>query len=290
MADPRVSREHAQFITRSRRRLHRRPGQPPRHVRQRRAHQPPQARAATITSSSASRAAPYVLFSPDRSPTSAAQQFLSQFSTWKPAAGAGSDLEMLNVFLEAARKLNTSGVLDDVLQTLAGSGLALDARRARLRLPARPGWRTSAGRRPRQDRREHHRRQHHLALDLARCRQERLGIPGHRYRRHRQTGRTRERGRAQSAQRHLHSAAQDGHPGEGQGRHQVGRADRCPGRALSGRALPVGQAFVGQPRHSAHHRQRRRHAGGKRRAGAGRRCCQALPAGAGDRLPRSSSV
>ena len=29
---------------------------------------------------------PHVLFSPDRSPTSAAQQFLSQFSTWKPAS------------------------------------------------------------------------------------------------------------------------------------------------------------------------------------------------------------
>src|SRR5215469_4136534 len=67
----------------------------------------------------------YVLFSPDRSPSSAAQQFLSQFSTWKPATGAGSDLEMLNVFLEAARKLNTSGVLDDVLQTLLEAALRL---------------------------------------------------------------------------------------------------------------------------------------------------------------------
>jgi phosphoserine phosphatase RsbU/P len=67
----------------------------------------------------------YVLFSPDRSPSSAAQQFLSQFSTWKPASGAGSDLEMLNVFLEAARKLNTSGVLDDVLDTLLEAALRL---------------------------------------------------------------------------------------------------------------------------------------------------------------------
>ena len=68
---------------------------------------------------------PHVLFSPDRSPTSAAQQFLSQFSTWKPASGAGSDLEMLNVFLEAARKLNTSGVLDDVLNALLEAALRL---------------------------------------------------------------------------------------------------------------------------------------------------------------------
>ena len=69
--------------------------------------------------------AAYVVFSPDRSPSSAAQQFLSQFSTWKPAPGAGSDLEMLNVFLEAARKLNTSGVLDDVLHTLLEAALRL---------------------------------------------------------------------------------------------------------------------------------------------------------------------
>ncbi len=69
--------------------------------------------------------AAYAIFSPDRSPSSAAQQFLSQFSTWKPATGAGSDLEMLNVFLEAARKLNTSGVLDDVLTALLEAALRL---------------------------------------------------------------------------------------------------------------------------------------------------------------------
>jgi phosphoserine phosphatase RsbU/P len=69
--------------------------------------------------------AAYTVFSPDRSPSSAAQQFLSQFSTWKPATGAGSDLEMLNVFLEAARKLNTSGVLDDVLNALLEAALRL---------------------------------------------------------------------------------------------------------------------------------------------------------------------
>ena len=37
----------------------------------------------------------------------------------------GSDLEMLNVFLEAARKLNTSGVLDDVLNALLEAALRL---------------------------------------------------------------------------------------------------------------------------------------------------------------------
>ena len=48
--------------------------------------------------------ASFVLFNPDRSVSSIAQQFISQFSSWKPSTGAGSDFEMLNVFLEAARK------------------------------------------------------------------------------------------------------------------------------------------------------------------------------------------
>lgn len=68
----------------------------------------------------------FALFNPDRAVSSIAQQFISQFATWKPSSsGAGSDFEMLNVFLEAARKLNTSGVLDDVLQTLLEASLRL---------------------------------------------------------------------------------------------------------------------------------------------------------------------
>ncbi len=69
--------------------------------------------------------ASFVLFNPDRSVSSVAQQFISQFSSWKPSSGAGSDFEMLNVFLEAARKLNSTGVLDDVLQTLLEASLRL---------------------------------------------------------------------------------------------------------------------------------------------------------------------
>jgi serine phosphatase RsbU (regulator of sigma subunit) len=124
MADPRVSREHAQFIREA-------DGtyivdQGSRHgtyvngerVNRRRLGRNYRVEFGVL-------GAAYVLFSPDRSPSSAAQQFLSQFSTWKPASGAGSDLEMLNVFLEAARKLNTSGVLDDVLQTLLEAALRL---------------------------------------------------------------------------------------------------------------------------------------------------------------------
>src|SRR5689334_21835698 len=107
MADPRVSREHAQFI---------REGKDVVIVDQGSRHGT-YVNAERINRRKLNRndhiefgfqGGAHVLFSPDRSPTSAAQQFLSQFSTWKPAAGVGSDLEMLNVFLEAARKLNTS--------------------------------------------------------------------------------------------------------------------------------------------------------------------------------------
>src|SRR5271157_4044526 len=124
MADPRVSREHAHFL--------REPDgtfivdQGSRHgtfVNGERVNRRKLARNDRIEFGV--QGAAYVLFSPDRSPSSAAQQFLSQFSTWKPASGAGSDLEMLNVFLEAARKLNTSGVLDDVLHTLLEAALRL---------------------------------------------------------------------------------------------------------------------------------------------------------------------
>ena len=71
------------------------------------------------------RGAAFVMFNPDRSPSSVGQQVLSQLSTWKPAVGAGSELEMLNVFLETARKLNNVGVLEDVLQTLLEASLRL---------------------------------------------------------------------------------------------------------------------------------------------------------------------
>ena len=69
--------------------------------------------------------ASFILFDPDRSDSSIAQQFISQFSSWKPSSGTGSDLEMLNVFLEAARKLNNTNVLEDVLHTLLEASLRL---------------------------------------------------------------------------------------------------------------------------------------------------------------------
>jgi hypothetical protein len=69
------------------------------------------------------RDAAYVIFDPDRTPTSTAQQLLAEVSTWRSTTGAGSDVDMLNTFLKAARKLNASGVLDDVLHILLEEAL-----------------------------------------------------------------------------------------------------------------------------------------------------------------------
>src|ERR1700741_4534408 len=60
----------------------------------------------------------FALFDPDKPITSpSSRALLSQLSVWKPAS-ATSDLETLTLFLEAARKLNTSTVLEEVLITL----------------------------------------------------------------------------------------------------------------------------------------------------------------------------
>src|ERR1019366_8254636 len=112
MADPRVSREHAQFIREA-------DGtyivdQTSRHgtfVNGERVNRRKLARNDRVEFGV--QGAAYGLFSPDRSPSSAAQQFLSQFSSWKPATGAGSDLAMLNVFLEAARDKKGESIHDD---------------------------------------------------------------------------------------------------------------------------------------------------------------------------------
>jgi phosphoserine phosphatase RsbU/P len=67
----------------------------------------------------------FALFDPDKPVTSAsARDILGQLSVWKPAS-ATSDLETLTLFLEAARKLNTSTVLEEVLVTLIEATLRL---------------------------------------------------------------------------------------------------------------------------------------------------------------------
>jgi phosphoserine phosphatase RsbU/P len=71
----------------------------------------------------------YAVFNPDRPGTSAAREFLSQISVLPMPAGAttgaAGDLEKLKLFLEAARKLNTSGVVEEVLVTLIDTTLRL---------------------------------------------------------------------------------------------------------------------------------------------------------------------
>lgn len=67
---------------------------------------------------------PYFIFNPTSSQSSTAREFLSQISGLEVRAGA-SDLEKLTFFLEAARKLNTTGVVDEILLTLIDSTLRL---------------------------------------------------------------------------------------------------------------------------------------------------------------------
>lgn len=59
----------------------------------------------------------YVIFNPAHASSNTAREFLSQISVIqiKPEA---TDLEKLKLFLEAARKLNTSAVLDEILVTM----------------------------------------------------------------------------------------------------------------------------------------------------------------------------
>ena len=66
----------------------------------------------------------YLLFNPAHATSNTAREFLSQISgiQIKPEA---TDLEKLRLFLEAARKLNTAGVLDEILVTMLDVTLQL---------------------------------------------------------------------------------------------------------------------------------------------------------------------
>lgn len=68
-------------------------------------------------------AAGVLIFNPDK-PQSTTREFLNQV-TALPGQTPKSDLEMLTFFLEAARKLNTAGVLKDVLLTLIDTTIKL---------------------------------------------------------------------------------------------------------------------------------------------------------------------
>src|SRR5882724_2941208 len=66
----------------------------------------------------------YLIFHPLHATSNTAREFLSQISGIQIAPEA-SDLEKLTLFLEAARKLNTVGVLDEILVTLVDTTLKL---------------------------------------------------------------------------------------------------------------------------------------------------------------------
>jgi serine phosphatase RsbU (regulator of sigma subunit) len=66
----------------------------------------------------------YVIFHPLHATSNTAREFLSQISGIQISQEA-SDLEKLTLFLEAARKLNTMGVLDEILVTLIDATLKL---------------------------------------------------------------------------------------------------------------------------------------------------------------------
>jgi serine phosphatase RsbU (regulator of sigma subunit) len=66
----------------------------------------------------------YVIFNPRHSSSNSAREFLSQISGMH-ISDETTDLEKLVLFLEAARKLNTIGVLDEILMTLLDVTLKL---------------------------------------------------------------------------------------------------------------------------------------------------------------------
>ena len=66
----------------------------------------------------------YVIFHPMHQTSNTAREFLSQISGIQISTEA-TDLEKLTLFLEAARKLNTTGVLDEILVTLIDATLKL---------------------------------------------------------------------------------------------------------------------------------------------------------------------
>jgi len=60
----------------------------------------------------------YAIFNPAHATSNTARDFLSQISGIQISQEGTTDLEKLTLFLEAARKLNTAGVLDEILMTM----------------------------------------------------------------------------------------------------------------------------------------------------------------------------
>src|SRR5438477_1569809 len=66
----------------------------------------------------------YVIFNPEHATSNTAREFLNQISGIH-ISSESTDLEKLTLFLEAARQLNTAGVLDEILVTLLDATLKL---------------------------------------------------------------------------------------------------------------------------------------------------------------------
>jgi phosphoserine phosphatase RsbU/P len=67
----------------------------------------------------------YILFNPAHATSNTAREFLSQISVIGGIKPDTTELETLRLFLEAARKLNTAGVLDEILITMLDVTLEL---------------------------------------------------------------------------------------------------------------------------------------------------------------------
>ncbi len=89
----------------------------------------------------------YVIFHPVSATSNTAREFLSQIAGLEISTDT-TDLEKLTMFLDAARKLNTTGVLDEILVTVADTTLKLTrAERAYVFLKLEDGsLRLAAGR------------------------------------------------------------------------------------------------------------------------------------------------
>ncbi len=66
----------------------------------------------------------YVIFHPENRGSNSAREFLDQLSVMHVSTDV-NDIEKLSLFLDAARKLNTAGVLDEILVTLLDTTLKL---------------------------------------------------------------------------------------------------------------------------------------------------------------------
>jgi sigma-B regulation protein RsbU (phosphoserine phosphatase) len=95
----------------------------------------------------------YVLFNPQNKTSNTAREFLSQISVMGGMRPEKSELETLRLYLEAARKLNTAGVLDEILITMLDVTLELThAERAYVFLKDEEGnLRLQAGRNARKE-------------------------------------------------------------------------------------------------------------------------------------------